>query len=41
MVHDAGDGLERMCNVKSTSEDGLLRRVYRAVDYLTQKVKNK
>ena len=41
MIHDVGDGLERMCDVKSTSEDGLLRRVYRAVDFLTQKVKNK
>ena len=41
MIHDVGDGLERTCDVKSTSEDGLLRRVYRAVDFLTQKVKNK
>ncbi len=41
MIHDSSNCLEQTCNVKSTSEDGLLRRVYRAVDYLTQEVKNK
>ena len=41
MVYDHQEGLQRMCNVKSTSEDGLLRRVYRVVDFLTEAVKNK
>lgn len=39
MINDGSEGTQRMAYVKSTYEDNLVRRVYRAVEQLSKSVK--